>query len=42
MAALTKIIHQLCSDEASASNNHDLHFVTHMRLLLEGLFWLKA
>src|SRR6476660_8495524 len=33
MATLPKIVHQLCSDEASASDNHDLHFVTPVRLL---------
>ena len=38
MATLAKIVHQLCSDEASAANNHDLHFVIHVRLFLEGFF----
>jgi hypothetical protein len=36
MATLAKIVHQLCSDQAGAANNHDFHFVIHVRLLLEG------
>jgi hypothetical protein len=37
MTTLAKIVHQFCSDQAGAANNHDLHFVINVRLFLEGL-----
>src|SRR5438094_8752729 len=39
MATLAKVVYQFCSDEPSAANNHDLHFVIHVRLLLEGFLF---
>jgi hypothetical protein len=36
MTTLAKNVYHLGSNEAGAANNHDLHFVTHMRLFLEG------
>jgi hypothetical protein len=30
MATLAKIVHQLCSDEAGASDHYDLHFIIHV------------
>jgi hypothetical protein len=32
---LTKKVYRLRSNEASAANNYDLHFVIHVRLLLQ-------
>jgi hypothetical protein len=29
MAMLTKVVHELCSDEPTAANYHDLHVLNH-------------
>jgi hypothetical protein len=35
MAMLTKVVHELCSDEPAAANYHDLHVLNHLRLLMD-------
>src|SRR5205823_5942281 len=37
MPTLAKFVYDLCSDEASAPNDYDLHFAIHVRLLFQGL-----